>query len=486
MGNKIGSDFIFNFMFQTVKIIAPILTAPYVARIIGVEGVGAFAYTHSIAYNFVIFAMLGIKNFGNRSVAACHKNREERSQVFWNTYYVMLTASLLTIIVYLIYGTTMQGELKTITYIQLLYVFTSLFDIDWFFYGMHQFKQIAIRSTVIKIATVGLVFIFVRSINDLAIYTLIMAGGSLLATILLWPLALKQIDFVKPNLQRIVESLKPILVLFAPVIAISIYKVMAKIMLGALTDMAMVGYYENADKIIAVSIGIITSFGTIMMPRMSFLVASGETQKTETYIKKSMEGIMYVASLLAFGIIGVAPNFVKVFYGDKFVASTPLMAGLAITILFMGWANVIRTQYLIPAKKDGVYILSVSIAAVVSLVTNVLLIPLYGAIGAVVATVLAEFVVAFIQTIAVRKELQLLVYIKNSIFPIGTGGIMCFALRYLDKIVTPSSQMLVVEIVVGAFLFAILCVVYALIKKDSIPAYVFRKIKSRFQKKICT
>jgi O-antigen/teichoic acid export membrane protein len=175
----------------------------------------------------------------------------------------------------------------------------------------------------------------------------------------------------------------------------------------------------------------------------------------------------------------VAPHFARVFYGEDFVDSAPLMAGLAITIPLIGWGNVIRTLYLIPMKRDGVYILSGCVGAVFNLFLNLLMIPMYGAVGAVAATVLAEISVVFIQSLAVRKELNLMRYIKNSVFPLAAGGLMCFVLRQLCKFTLPSPWMLAVEIVLGALMFLALCLLYALIRKDSVLAYFFQKAKTR-------
>ena len=479
MESTIGADYAYNLIYQIVRIVAPVFTAPYIARVIGAEGVGAFAFTYSVADYFGLFAMLGIKNYGNRSIAAVYKSRNESSRVFWNIYAVQIATSLFACLVYIIYGTTVRDETKAITCLQFFFVVSAFFDIDWFFYGMHQFRLIAMRSTVVKIISILLIFLFVKKSGDLPLYTIIMAGGVLLSSIALWPAALKQIDFLNPDLNRIRENIKPILALFVPVIAVSVYRLMDKIMLGVMTDMAQVGYYENAEKIISVSNGVIVAFGTVMLPRMSYLAASGETRKTEEYIQKSMEGILFIVSLLAFGIIGVAPHFTSVFYGDEFLACAPLMTGLAVTLPIMGFANVIRTQYLIPMKKDGVYILSGLIGAVLNLVLNLLLLPRYGAIGAVVSTVLTEFVVAFVQSFMVRKELALARYVKNGVFPLGAGGVMCFILRQFCERVTASPLMLAVEIFLGVFIFFVLSFVYALVNKESMLSSMIRKGKNR-------
>ena len=475
MESTIGSDYTFNLIYQIVRIVAPVFTAPYIARVIGAEGVGMYAFTYSIADYFVLFAMLGIKNYGNRSIAANYKNRGESSRVFWNIYYVQIAASLLACFVYLIYGSAVRGEIKAITRLQLFFVLSVFFDIDWYFYGKHQFKLIAIRSTIIKILSIVFIFLFVKSGNDLHLYTMIMAGGILVSAMALWPSALKQIDFIKPDRKRMKESLGPIFILFVPVITVSIYRLMGKIMLGILTDMAQVGYYENAEKIISVSNGVIVAFGTVMMPRMAYLAANGEKQKIEAYIQKSMEGILFIVSLLAFGIVGVAPHFIKVFYGGEFISCVPLMTGLAITIPIMGFANVIRTQYLIPMKKDGVYILSGAMGAVVNLILNLLFIPKYNAIGAVAATVFAEFTVAFIQSFAVRKELDLTRYIRSGVFFLGAGGVMCVTLRLFSNFVLASPQMVAIEIILGTFLFFVLNLFYAFINKESILLHFMKK-----------
>ena len=247
---SLKKNFIYNVVYQMLLIILPLITAPYIARTLGAEGVGIYSYTYSVAQYFLLFAMLGISNHGNRSIAAVREDDCKLSRTFWSIYSIQAFMYVLAIIAYLIYLFAFNVDNKTIVAIQFIYVVSGALDISWYFFGTEQFKITVTRNMIIKIATVILMFIFVHNPGDLAKYTVIMAGGTFLSQAYLWTYIFRQVDVVKVNWIDIKKHIKEVIILFIPVIAYSIYKLMDKIMLGNMTTYMQVGYYENAGKII--------------------------------------------------------------------------------------------------------------------------------------------------------------------------------------------------------------------------------------------
>ena len=476
---SVKKNFIYNFMYQMLVMILPLITTPYISRVIGPEGVGIQSYTYSIANYFVLFALLGINNHGNRSIAMIRDNKEKLNRTFSSIYLVQLIMSVIMTVLYLLYIIFIAKDNKVIFVIQAIYIIAALLDINWFFFGMEQFKLTVIRNTIVKLLSVLSIFIFVKNSNDLYLYSLILALGSLVSQFILWGYLRKYIKFVRVSKSEVLEQVKPILILFIPVIAVSIYKIMDKIMLGSMSSMTQVGFYENSEKIMNIPLGIITALGTVMLPKMSNLYANGNESECKKYIALSLNFVMFMSFGAMFGLIGISPVLIPIFLGEQFAECINILSLISITILFLAWANVIRTQLLIPKKKDKVYIISTILGAIINLIINILLIKKYGAIGATLGTILAEASVCIYQSIMVKKELDIKSYIKRVSFYFIPGIIMCIVIRWLGHILGKSIFTGMIQIIIGGAIYVCLCLIYMIYKKDKMVISFINKINKR-------
>lgn len=465
--SSVKKNFIYNVMYQILVMILPLITAPYIARVLGTEGVGIYSYTYSIVYYFVLFAMLGLNNYGNRQIAKNSNNKNELSKTFWSIYCMQLVTSLVMITAYIIYLMFFVKENVNIAMIQIIYLIATMFDVNWFFFGLEKFKLTVTRNTIIKIITVMCIFIFVKEKSDVYLYTIIMSLGTLISQISLWPFIRKYTEFTKIKINDILKHIKPCLVLFVPVIAVSLYKIMDKVMLGNMTDMKQVGLYENSEKVVNILTSIITALGTVMLPRMSNLVAQGEYEKEEKYIKKSMEFTIFSSSALAFGLMSVAPTFAPLFFGEEFIETGNIIRYLSITTIFMAIANVIRTQYIIPHERDRSYIISVSLGAIVNIIFNSIFIPKYHASGAAIGTIFAEFTVMLYQIIDVRKNIKIVNYIWNGFKYIFVGIVMFIILTIVGDNIHNYIFRIIIQILLGMIIYLCAsCIIY--IKSNNI------------------
>ncbi|WP_192986675.1 oligosaccharide flippase family protein [Carnobacterium mobile] len=456
--NSLKKNFVYNLIYQMLVVITPLITSPYISRKLGAEGIGIYSFTYTIANYFLIFAMLGVTNYGNRSIAKVRNDKLKRSKTFWSIYFFQLFLSIISSIIYIIYLVFLNNVNLIIAIIQILLVLSAVVDISWLFFGLELFKITTIRSIGIKIVTVFSIFIFVNDPSDLWKYTLIMVGSIFMLQAIMWPFLKKYITWIKPNLSEILVHIKPNIILFIPVIAISLYKWMDKIMLGYLGNMTDLGYFENAEKIINIPISLITALGTVMLPRMSHLVAQGDISTSRSINEKSMLFVIFMSSGMSFGIVAVSDAFVPLFFGNEFLPAIQIIKFLAPTMILISWANVIRTQYILPNSKEKGYIVSVFSGATVNLIINIILIPNFGAVGAAVGTLCAELTVTIVQTIVVWKEMDFIKYIKNGIPFIIFGLFM-----YLLVIIINFNSLfitVVIQIVVGAIIYLILSSIY--------------------------
>ncbi len=299
-----------------------------------------------------------------------------------------------------------------------------------------------------------------------------MGGMTIVSQVLLWSFVHKKVGFAKVSRKDIISHVKSNLVLFIPVVAISLYKIMDKIMLGAMSNVSEVGFYENAEKIINIPLAFITALGTIMLPRVSNLVSKGEIEKIKEYIHKSILFIMFLSYAMCFGLIAISYKFAPFFFGNEFQKTGILIVLLAPTLLFLSFANVLRTQYLIPNEKDKIYIISVSLGALVNLILNFLFIPKLDSVGACIGTIVAEFMVMFYQTMMVRKELNIKKYIKDS-FPFLVKAIVMFFIIYSLQFLNINTFFLLsLQIFIGI-------IVYSFLNRKYIMSLLFSKKKNK-------
>lgn len=458
--SNVKKNLLYNIAYQILILIIPLITVPYVSRVLGVENIGIYSYTYSIVYYFMLIAMLGINNYGNRTIAKSRENKEELSRNFLGIYSIQFTMSVVMIISYLIYISKFENKYTLIGYVQVIYLISNALDVNWFFWGIEKFKLTVTRNTIIKVLSLVCILLFVKNKSDLMLYTLILSSSNLISQLMLIYFLKKEIVLVKITKKDILKHIKPCLILFIPVIAVSLYKIMDKIMIGNLSNIVEVGYYEQAEKIINIPIGIITALGTVMLPKISNLVQKNEENQIKKYIDKSVDFMMFLVFPITFGLIATADKIVLILLGNEFSKSIIIVQLLSITILFISFANIIRTQYLIPKEKDKIYIVSVSLGAILNLILNYIFIPKYASIGACIGTIFAEFIVMFYQCFMVRKELSILLYIKK-IFPYFVKSVVMFIFVAMISIINIDYKIiLAIQILFGIVIYGILNVEY--------------------------
>ncbi len=466
--NSITKNFIYNVVYQLMLIILPLITTPYISRVLGSEGIGVYAYTYTIANYFMLVAMLGVKNYGNRSVAVVRENKKLLSQTYWEIYGLQFGCSIVALSVYYIYIFMFVTEYKMIAIIQGIYVLSSMLDISWLFFGLEKFKVTVIRNMLIRITSLACVFIFVKTVDDLWKYAFIMSLGTLCSQWYLWLYLKKIVEWYRPRLTDITKHFRSEVILFIPIIAVSFYKMMDKIMLGQISTISQLGFYESAEKIVNIPLGVITALGVVMMPRMSNLAAKGEQKESNRYIYNSIILAMFLASGMMFGIAGIAEDFIPLFLGEEYISCIVLLRVMSPTIIFIAWANVIRTQYLIPNNRDYSFIASVVLGAVVNLSVNLLLIPRMDAMGAVIGTLCAEASVCICQTWMVRKNLEILRYIRDTVIFFVFGAMMLFFILWVHNQFSNNIIAVFLEIILGGVIYVLLSGgYYILINKKS-------------------
>ena len=458
--SSIKENLAYNMIYQIFNILLPLITAPYITRVLGATNLGVYSYTQAFANYFYLFAMLGVNNYGNRSIAMVRDDQKKLNQTFWEIYSFQLLIGVIVSLAYISYVFLSITSSRFIYILQYLYVLSGVFDINWACFGLEKFKLTAIRSMIVRIGMTVAVFMLVRDAGDLWVYTLILSLQYLISVIVIWPFVLKQISFVKVSWKGIVRHIKPNLMLFWPVIAVSIYNIMDKLMLGYISTEEEVAFYTYAERIISIPTTIILALDNVIMPRMSNLYATHAENKAIQLMDNVMMFAMFMSAAMAFGIAGVGESFATWFYGAEFARCGYFLILLSPTILFKGCAGALRTQYIIPTQKDNIYLISLVTGAFVNLVLNALLIPSMNGVGAIIGTIAAEFSVCIVQFFMTRKDIPIWKYVGDVIGYIVAGFIMYIIVTLLDGVFKIEIVTLVVQVVVGGIVYILLGSLY--------------------------
>lgn len=470
---RLRHSFLYNAAYQVLLIITPIITTPYLSRVLEPTGVGVYSYTSSITQYFVLFATLGMSTYGVRLVAMKRHNREELSRAFWSAYTSQLLIAAIVLAVYFVYWIPDPKGGHKIAFFWCFWIMSAALNASWLLFGVEEFKIPTIRNVVVKIIELVLIFTLVKSYEDLWIYVVIIAGGYLVSQLLVLPFIPRYVDFYTPSWQEISAHFRPSLRLFIPVIAISLYTVLDKIMLGAISTMAQTGYFEYSERVAKIPLAVITALGAVMLPRMSSYFSSENEEDRGLglhVLELSFWFMMIAAFAAAFGIGAIAPEFVPKFLSGTFNPAIPTMVVLAGVVPLIAATNVLGNQYLLPSHKDWFFTISVLAGAIVNIVLNLILIKPYGSLGAAIATIAAEFAVLVAQVIMVRKELPVRRFFSRIIPFLIFAILMAGLVRYVAGVTRAmwglSYSGLFLEVGIGAIFFLACTLAWLLIRKD--------------------
>ncbi|MGI5989970.1 MAG: flippase [Lachnospiraceae bacterium] len=480
MSNSVKKNYLYNLTYQILTILLPLITTPYVSRVLGAENIGIYSYTLSITTFFILFGSLGISVYGQREIAFVRDSKEKRSSTFWEIVILRSLTMLVSITVFFFAFVNGNNDYRIYYRILLLELAGNVVDISWFFQGLEDFRKTVARNLFVKLLSVTCIFLFVKSSDDLVIYFVIYVLSVLLGNLSLWLYLPKLIYSPRHSRLHVFRHFVPTVELFIPQIAIQVYTILDKTMIGTIiSDKSEVGYYEQAQKVVKMLLTIVTSLGTVMMPRIAHTYAEGNLEKVNEYMRKSFNAVCLLAFPLIFGIISVADAFVPVFFGPGYDRVAVLMIVISPIIFLIGMSNVTGQQYLLPTMRQKEYTISVVMGACVNFCMNAILIPYYGAFGASVGTVIAETTVTSIQIFCTRHDFHWSKILK-SIGRYLSAALVMFAGCLVFRHFVPSGwisvigQFLVAVAIYGGLLLAV---------KDPAAYMILNTVKRRGKKK---
>ena len=477
---SLRTNFVYNLIYQVVSLITPLVTAPYVARVLGAEGVGIYSYTQSIVIYFTLIGGLGSNTHGRREIAASRDNQQMMSNLFYEIMILRAVTVFVSIVLFwgfiLLNGSTyrLYFALQTIDLISIL------FDISWFYQGIEEFKKTATRQILVKVAGVCAILLLVKKESDIPIYILCYSIPVLLGNLFLWPgikgkLCIPDKKNVKPF-----RHFKSEITLFIPYVATLLYSYVDKTMLGSLADSkAEVGYYAQAFKFIAIAVAVVSAMADVMTPRIANNYKLGHTDMISDLSHKATQVIFAMSFFIFTALFSIGPNLIPWFLGTEYTRSIVLLQILAFLVIVKGINNFCGNALLVATYHQNLYSKCIWITTLFNIAVNAVLIPRIGALGACIATVLSEYLLFVMQLFYTREYLDIkqMLYaaLKYIVASLVVSIVILFTQRFMKP--NPLNTIVLGGMSGGLYIFILWML------RDDIVLTIFYKAKDFLRKK---
>lgn len=477
MAQSVKVNYILNLINTGTQMLFPLITFPYVCRVIEADGIGQINFFQSIISYISLFTCLGIPMYAIREIA---RDRSDVVQMNRTAMEILLLHSMLTLVGYAIVAilclTVPQIQVNIPLFLILsLTIFFTAIGCEWFYQGIEDFKYITIRGLIIKTVSVVLLFIFVKSKTDLLYYGCYTVFGVLGGNIFNFFRLRKYIHreniiFSELHIKR---HIKPVLKVFSFSVVTSIYLQLNTVLLGFLKSALAVGYFAAATKVMQMLLTMSACLGSVMMPRASHLIAENKEDEFNRLIQKSYDFTLAIALPMTIGLIFCAPSLITALCGVKFEHSILPSQIIAPIILMVAISNVFGIQVLFPKGKINIVTLCCGIGAVADLILNLCLIPFFSYIGTSIAYLGAEVATTVSMYFIGRKYIPI-IYFKKSHLTYALGCVvMALALYGISLLQLPTLTILLLQGCSGVLAyFIILCIC-----KDEMLVHILSKIK---------
>ena len=468
------SNYIYSSCYQIILIIVPFITAPYLARTLLPEAIGINSYVSAVVQVFSLLGLLGLNNYSIREVAYARDDKKKLSKVFSELISLRFILLLITSIIYLIYA--MFSEYKIYFLIQYISVFSTFFDVSWLYIGLEEFKVTVTRSFIVKILSVCSIFMFIKSPDDLGLFMIISTIYSIAGNFILFFGVKKRVGKVEFKNLNIKRHIKPILKLFLPYAASLVYLQMDKLMIKGLSpNVATVGFYDQAERIVKIPLALITALSNVMLPRISNEFVKKNNEEIKKHINMSFVFSLLLSIPLMFGVFSISYTMIPWFLGNDYLDVIPIMMTLSPIVVFISLSSVTGTQYLTSVNDTKTLTKSYIFGAIANLIINFIFIPILGGVGAAIGTVFAEATVFFIQFVFIKNVLNKKENFKIAIKYVIYGLFMTTVCSIVGTKMKPTIITTLIQIILGVIsYFAIV-----LITKDTFVCNLFKGLINR-------
>lgn len=477
--NSIKFNFIMNLILTVSNFLFPLITFPYVSRVLLPEGTGKVAFAVSVITYFSMLATFGVNSYGVRATAQVRDNKLLLSKV---THEILAINFVVMCFVYILFFITLDivpqlradPELFTITSSMILF---SIIGVEWLYKGLEQYRYITVRTIIFRLVALVATFLFVKDRNDYLIFAAITAFATVGSGLINFINLRKIISLKFIGQYEFKQHLKPMFIFFLTSFAIAIYTTTDSAMLGFMTNDTEVGFYNAAIRIKAILLSIVTSLGVVLLPRLSYYIQNNMQAEFNAALNKSINFVFVIALPIVLFFVLFAEPTILVLAGEQYIDAIVPLKIVMLAIFFVGITNILGVQILVPLKKEKALFISVVIAALVDIALNFWLIPKLASVGAAIAVVCAEFSVLCVQLYIARSYLGILfigIEYRKIIASLAiAGAVSYFLYPFLFTY-------LIVNLATIAIIFGVVYFLSLLILKEKFINEIFLMVKKQF------
>lgn len=473
--SNLKNNLIFSVTYQIFVMVLPFILTPYLSRVLNPVDYGAYNHANSFAYYFFLFMMLGVNSYGTREIAKVKDDRKKLSNTFWQIYYIQFFLAIIGIIIYAI-TVKLIGLDSYLYYIQIIYLASVFFDVNWYAFGIEEFQKTTTRFAIMKVVTIFSIFILVKKEEDIWVYALIMTVSVVISLFFVWPMVFQKTDWVKPNLDTITKHIKPDVVLLIPIIASSVFSYLDNLMIGFMCDIEDVAYYSYANSLPNMLLGITTGVTSVLLSHMSYLSNKSRKRMAELF-EDSIRYSTILNLALTFGSIGVAKNFISVYLGERYQNTLMFFYLMICTVPLNGLCALIKTAYMIPTGKDNQVVKSSIIGAISKVGLNILLILVFGVKGACISSIIAYLIIALIQFKYTKGEISYLRAFNGIPVFIIASLIMLAVVTAIDFLQINIWLRIFLQVACGGFVYLSVTIAYLYLIKDRLIIELLNKVR---------
>jgi flippase wzx len=477
---SIKFNFIMNFILTVSNFLFPLITFPYVSRVLLPEGTGKVAFALSIVSYFTIFASFGVATYGIRAVAQVRDDKERLSKtmhelLFINIISMTIVYVALAIAILVVPKFAMEKELFWVTS---LFILFTIIGIEWLYKGLEKYQYITIRTIIFKIASLFLVFLFVKEKSDYIIFAFISIFAIVGSGVLNLINSRKLINYILYSEYEFKKHLKPMFVLFLTSMAIAIYTSLDEGLLGLLSSPEQVGYYNAAVRVKGILFTLITSLGVVLLPRLSYYVENHMETEFHEALAKSTNFIIVIAASVVIFFTLFAKETILILAGENYVASIIPLQIVVWALILSAITNILGIQILLPLKKDKQLLFSVLCAATVDVIANFLLVPKLAAVGTALSVIAAELSVLIVQIIILRQYIKIL-FSGLQLHKIIIALLIAIACALFVREIVVNTSTLIIFLCSSSVFFLAYFIILLLLKEKFIM-YVYHTIYTKF------
>lgn len=448
---SVKKNFAYSMSYQILDIIVPLIMAPYLSRVLGADMIGVQSYTNSIQTYFLLLAALGTQSYGAREISRNRDNITACSKLFWEIELMSIATSTAALAAWILL-IVMSSTYRIFYLVMIPNLLGAMLNITWFFNGLENFKLTVFRNMFFRLAGILFVFAFVKEKSDVVLYVTILSLSNLLSAASLWIYIPKLTVRISPGELKIARHFKQTLTYFIPTIATSIYTVLDKTLIGLITKSDIQnGFYEQAENVTRVANRLTYSgINAVVGVRISYLFVENKIEEIHSRIAHSMNYIFFMGVGCACGISAVAKRFVPLYFGTGFEGVTYLLYVLCPVSVIIGVSNCMGSHYYTPSGRRTQSAKYLIVGSCVNLVINLCLIPYLQAIGAAIATIIAELTITTLYVKNSNGYMSLRLLVQIGWKKILAGIIMFIIVYYLGKLLIISEAVTIaVQVIVG-------------------------------------